>query len=115
MRLRSLISGILLYPVLEKCYFENLEYLFSVDEESPYAELWMGIHPKAPASMFDSTDSLTDVISKDKTAQLGLKIMKHFDQLPFLLKVLSVDRALSIQAHPNKSAAEILHAKVNEI
>ena len=109
MRLRSLIS------FLEKCYFKNLEYLFSVDEESPYAELWMGIHPKAPASMFDSTDSLTDVISKDKTAQLGQKIMKHFDQLPFLLKVLSVDRALSIQAHPNKSAAEILHAKVNEI
>ena len=75
----------------------------------------MGIHPKAPASMFDSTDSLTDVISKDKAAQLGPKIIKNFDQLPFLLKVLSVDRALSIQAHPNKSAAEILHAKVNKI
>lgn len=30
-------------------------------------------------------------------------------QLPFLLKVLSVNKALSIQAHPNKAHAEILH------
>jgi mannose-6-phosphate isomerase len=30
--------------------------------------------------------------------------------LPFLLKVLSVEKALSIQAHPNKALAEQLHA-----
>lgn len=30
-------------------------------------------------------------------------------ELPFLSKVLSVDTALSIQAHPNKKLAEILH------
>ena len=91
---------------------ESLNRIFSIDEESPYAELWMGIHPKAPASIFESGDALIDVIAKDTKAQLGSKILANFDQLPFLLKVLSVDRALSIQAHPNKSAAEILHAKV---
>ena len=32
-------------------------------------------------------------------------------ELPFLSKVLSVDTALSIQAHPDKKLAEILHAK----
>ena len=31
--------------------------------------------------------------------------------MPFLSKVLSVDTALSIQAHPDKKLAEILHAK----
>ena len=32
-------------------------------------------------------------------------------KLPFLFKVLSINKALSIQAHPNKSLAERLHAK----
>ena len=32
-------------------------------------------------------------------------------ELPFLSKVLSVDTALSIQAHPDKKLAEVLHAK----
>lgn len=34
--------------------------------------------------------------------------------LPFLFKVLSVNQALSIQAHPNKSLARILHARDKE-
>ena len=37
----------------------------------------------------------------------GLKTL----ELPFLSKVLSVETALSIQAHPNKKLAEILHEK----
>ena len=37
----------------------------------------------------------------------GLKSL----ELPFLSKVLSVDTALSIQAHPDKKLAEILHEK----
>lgn len=31
--------------------------------------------------------------------------------LPFLFKVLSINQALSIQAHPNKEHARILHAR----
>ena len=34
--------------------------------------------------------------------------------LPFLFKVLSVNQALSIQAHPNKSLARKLHARDKE-
>lgn len=37
-------------------------------------------------------------------------LMKYGD-LPFLFKVLSIGKALSIQAHPNKSLASHLHAK----
>ncbi len=32
-------------------------------------------------------------------------------ELPFLFKVLSVNKALSIQAHPDKALAEALHAQ----
>ena len=36
---------------------------------------------------------------------------KYGNKLPFLFKVLSISKALSIQAHPNKKLAEKLHAK----
>lgn len=36
---------------------------------------------------------------------------KYQNKLPFLFKVLSINKALSIQAHPNKKLAERLHAK----
>ncbi|MCJ1444749.1 MAG: Mannose-6-phosphate isomerase [Stictis urceolatum] len=36
---------------------------------------------------------------------------KYGGKLPFLFKVLSIRKALSIQAHPNKKLAEQLHAK----
>ena len=43
---------------------------------------------------------------------LSPSIAKRFEQrLPFLFKVLSINKALSIQAHPNKKLAEQLHAK----
>jgi mannose-6-phosphate isomerase len=35
--------------------------------------------------------------------------------LPFLLKVLSIEKALSIQSHPDKKTAEVLHAKFPKI
>lgn len=38
------------------------------------------------------------------------KILKPGD-LPFLFKVLSINQALSIQAHPNKEHARILHTR----
>lgn len=36
-------------------------------------------------------------------------------QVPFLLKVLSVQKALSIQAHPDLGLAAELHAKFPEV
>ncbi|KAL8816622.1 MAG: hypothetical protein Q9223_004397 [Gallowayella weberi] len=36
---------------------------------------------------------------------------KYGDKLPFLFKVLSIRKALSIQAHPNKKLAQELHKK----
>lgn len=43
---------------------------------------------------------------------MGTEINEKFGhKLPFLFKVLSIGKALSIQAHPNKRLAEQLHAK----
>lgn len=49
---------------------------------------------------------------QDNQALMSTAIAKRYEQkLPFLFKVLSINKALSIQAHPNKKLAEQLHAK----
>lgn len=68
----------------------------SPDTIKPCAELWMGTHPSGPSKLHQSSVSLSEY--------LGGR------QLPFLFKVLSVKTALSIQAHPDKQLATILHA-----
>ncbi|CAL4183520.1 unnamed protein product, partial [Meganyctiphanes norvegica] len=83
---------------------------FTVQQDKPYAELWMGTHPNGPAVIKGSKQSLGEYISQHPEV-LGASVRKIFgDQLPFLFKVLSVNKALSIQAHPNKAHAEQLHS-----
>lgn len=64
------------------------------DPTRPAAELWLGTHPSGPAHA-KSGGTLAAAVGAD---------------LPFLLKVLSVARPLSIQAHPDKIRAAKLHA-----
>ena len=66
----------------------------AIDQSAPYAELWLGTHPSGPSLLDDGTE-------------LG-KVVKH-GQLPWLLKVLSAGKCLSIQAHPDKALAKRLH------
>ncbi|EPS43294.1 hypothetical protein H072_2714 [Dactylellina haptotyla CBS 200.50] len=83
-----------------------------IDETKPYAELWMGTHPSLPSRDVESGNSLQDLISQDE-ALLGDRVVRRFGpgRLPFLFKVLSIGKALSIQAHPDKLLAEELHSK----
>jgi mannose-6-phosphate isomerase len=67
----------------------------SINSTQPYAEYWMGTHPKGESYLVDNK-------------QTSLKAYLNCD-LPFLFKILSVKTALSIQAHPNKEHAKILH------
>ncbi|KAL8885361.1 MAG: hypothetical protein Q9215_006782 [Flavoplaca cf. flavocitrina] len=84
---------------------------FSIESEKPYAELWMGTHPSLPSKDVETQRSLLDLI-QDNKALMSLKISeKYGEKLPFLFKILSIRKALSIQAHPNKKLAEQLHAK----
>ncbi|MGD8782375.1 MAG: mannose-6-phosphate isomerase, class I [Ignavibacteria bacterium] len=79
----------------------------------PYAELWIGAHPKAPSEIIIENEriSLNELIDKYPKEILGESIVNKFgNNLPFLLKVLSASQALSIQTHPNKEQAVELHA-----
>jgi mannose-6-phosphate isomerase len=75
----------------------------------PEAELWMGAHPAAPSRLRQpdgSEVSLAAAIYADPVAVLGRECTARFGaRLPFLLKVLAVARALSIQVHPSPAQA----------
>lgn len=88
-----------------------------IDANKPYAELWMGTHPKGDAVIQDNRipqKTLGQWIANNP-GSLGSKVNETFKgQLPFLFKVLSVNTALSIQAHPTKELAAKLHAQAPE-
>ncbi|XP_066557863.1 mannose-6-phosphate isomerase [Amia ocellicauda] len=88
-----------------------------IEDDKPYAELWMGAHPKGDALIKDnriSQRTLGQWIA-DYPGCLGSKVKDTFQgQLPFLFKVLSVNLALSVQAHPNRELAVRLHAQFPE-
>lgn len=72
-------------------------------------QLWMGAHPKGDAQIKDNRITQTTLGQwiAHYPACLGSKVKDAFQgQLPFLFKVLSVNTALSIQAHPNKVSSE---------
>lgn len=71
----------------------------------------MGTHPSNPSKDVTTGRTLLDLV-QDNTALLAPSVAARYDnKVPFLFKVLSVNKALSIQAHPNKKLAEQLHAK----
>ncbi|XP_045200418.2 mannose-6-phosphate isomerase-like [Mercenaria mercenaria] len=87
---------------------------FVVEDQTRYAELWMGTHPSGPSVIVipgKPSKPLSEWVSENPD-KLGNSVKEKFGgSLPFLFKVLSVDKSLSIQAHPNKSHAEELHRR----
>ena len=80
----------------------------------PIAEIWMGAHPKASSSLIldEATIPLDHAISEDSIGWLGPAVSQRYDgEFPFLLKLLSAEKALSIQAHPNRRQAEEGYAR----
>ncbi len=76
---------------------------------APEAELWMGAHPSAPSGVRrpGGRTTLDKVIAADPPRELGAACAARFGgRLPFLLKVLAADKALSIQVHPSREQAE---------
>lgn len=109
---------------------------FSVQEDQPYAEvclywpfttqtpscntntlvvpspqLWMGTHPSNPSKDLTTGRTLLDLVQDNEALLSHSTVARYGNKLPFLLKILSIARALSIQAHPNKKLAEQLHAR----
>jgi mannose-6-phosphate isomerase len=86
--------------------------LLNADNPSgePWAELWMGAHPKAPSHVnYNGTwRPLNELIQERPHEILGRQVSEKYNKtLPYLFKVLAAAKPLSIQAHPNlEQAAE---------
>jgi mannose-6-phosphate isomerase len=82
--------------------------------KKPYAELWIGAHPKAPSDVVMNGEHvpLPDLIAGHPFEILGRSVVDIFKgTFPFLFKIVSVAEPLSIQAHPDKVQAQSLHDK----
>lgn len=99
--------------------------LFSIDEDKPYAELWLGTHPNGMSMVTLEGGKeeqeiaaggkklpLIEYIQSDPALHCG---DESCQDISYLLKVLSVRKVLSIQAHPDKALAEKLHAERPQI
>lgn len=73
-----------------------------IDEKQFYAELWMGAHNKSPSLVKCSEQKLSDWIKVNEESLGEASLSKFGNELPFLMKVLSINSALSIQVHPSK-------------
>uniref|UniRef100_A0A915JVY8 mannose-6-phosphate isomerase n=1 Tax=Romanomermis culicivorax TaxID=13658 RepID=A0A915JVY8_ROMCU len=105
-------SGILECQILVSGESQRISYILSKLRILSTFQLWMGTHPKGPSLIMQSGQVLSKYLA-DNPAILGqsYKVTNTDNfQLPFLFKVLSVNEALSIQSHPNKQQAKILHA-----
>ncbi|KAH9896782.1 mannos-6-phosphate isomerase [Cubamyces lactineus] len=87
---------------------------FTLDANAPYAELWMGTHHTSPSRLL-SGEKLSEHLAAHPDL-MGARVVERFKDagakegnLPFLFKVLAIEKALSIQTHPDKEMAERLH------
>lgn len=85
---------------------------FKLDEKESYAEVWMGTHKNGPAHLYETpSTSLQSIILTDPARLLGAPVHDKWPdtpQVPFLFKILSIEKALPLQAHPDKSLGERL-------
>ncbi|KAG0212986.1 Mannose-6-phosphate isomerase [Mortierella sp. GBA30] len=81
---------------------------FIIDETRPYAELWMGTHRSGPSKLYQTDKTLESILMANPRLLTPHFHEKYNGHLPFLFKVLSIGKALSIQAHPDKTLAEKL-------
>lgn len=75
----------------------------------------MGTHSTLPSRLIGTKETLASHLATNIDL-VGSKIPDRFPEakmgnLPFLFKILAIQKALSIQAHPDKVLAKRLHAE----
>jgi mannose-6-phosphate isomerase len=83
----------------------------------PQAELWLGAYEGSPSTVRTTNGPLPldELVRRDPTGALGTDVVEAFGpRLPYLMKVLAVERPLSIQAHPSGELAQAGFAAENE-
>ncbi|WP_407316912.1 mannose-6-phosphate isomerase, class I [Isoptericola halotolerans] len=79
----------------------------------PAAELWLGAHPSAPSRVSNGS-TLADLVAAAPVEVLGRRVADRFGpRLPYLLKVLAAERALSLQVHPRPHQARAGYHREN--
>ncbi|GJN91693.1 hypothetical protein Rhopal_004716-T1 [Rhodotorula paludigena] len=81
-----------------------------IKDTQPYGEIWLGsTHKNGPCSVEGTDQSLADLIARDPSFYLGQKLIgdeqmasQYPHDLPYLFKVLSFDKPLPLQCHPDK-------------
>ncbi|HVR30228.1 MAG TPA: mannose-6-phosphate isomerase, class I [Thermoanaerobaculia bacterium] len=74
----------------------------------PEAELWIGAHERGASEIVSNGAwvSLRETIARDPVGLLGASEVGRFgSELPFLLKLLAIERPLSLQVHPDRTEA----------
>jgi mannose-6-phosphate isomerase len=73
-------------------------------EKTPFAELWMGVHPLGPSQIENGNkkEALSVYIEAHETTVWG---KSAGGKLPFLFKLLASEKPLSIQVHPDAAQA----------
>ncbi|MDD3235727.1 MAG: mannose-6-phosphate isomerase, class I [Candidatus Cloacimonetes bacterium] len=112
----KLIPTFQTYSWGDDSFIQNLCSLEDM-EGTPVAEMWLGAHPKAPALIeyANKQKALDSYISTNPPSILGKAADRYNSTLPFLFKVLAAKKPLSIQVHPDKSAAEAGFALENSL
>ena len=74
-----------------------------IHQNHKYAELWFGDHAKSPSLIGETRETASTINT----------FLQNYSKksLPFLFKILSIAKPLSIQFHPTKEQAELLHAE----
>ena len=78
----------------------------------------MGTHPTSPSLVLSTNEPLSSHLAAHPEL-MGQNVIRRFESqgaergnLPFLFKILSIGKALSIQAHPDKKQAEEFHKRL---
>ncbi|KAL2814288.1 RmlC-like cupin domain-containing protein [Aspergillus granulosus] len=80
-----------------------------ISADETYSEMWMGTYPTLPTRLLATGETLEHYL-KRKPEVVGDSVRKRFQTgLPFLPKILSFDKALPLQVHPDKRLAEQLN------
>lgn len=96
----------------------------SDDDETPYAELWLGAsHEKGVSKLLEPDEvknmklddallgSAKDLISPATFEQFPKLKKNEHGGMPFIFKILSAGKALPLQVHPNNQLSEQLRQK----
>jgi len=95
---------------------QKIEQDGGIKPDQPYGECWFGTHDNGPAYVEgQGQKKLSELVKDNPEFYLGGKLLKdgqmnsqYENDVPYLFKVLSFDKPLPLQCHPDKKLGEKL-------